>query len=96
VIEFGMDLQEAADAASFHTDHLASSFYPRETLLGRLSLEGRIPQATRSVLEALGHRIEVVNDWANGQVCGARIDPNSGLLEACASPRGQSAYAMGY
>ena len=29
VVEFGMDLQEAADAPTFHTDHLPSSFYPR-------------------------------------------------------------------
>jgi gamma-glutamyltranspeptidase/glutathione hydrolase len=96
VIEFGMDLQAAADAATFHTDHFASSFYPRETLPGRLTLEGRIPPATRSALEALGHEVEVVDDWANGQVCGARIEPSSGRLEACASPRGQTAYAMGY
>jgi gamma-glutamyltranspeptidase/glutathione hydrolase len=96
VVEFGMDLQEAADAATFHTDHLKSSFYPREIVPGRVSLEGRISQATRSDLAALGHEIEIVDDWANGQVCGARIEPNSGRLEACASPRGQSAYAMGY
>ncbi len=96
VVEFGMDLQEAVDAATFHTDHLASSFYPRETVPGSLSLEGRIPQAARSALQALGHDVQIVDDWANGQVCGARIDPGSGRLEACASPRGQAAYAMGY
>ena len=96
VVEFGMDLQEAADAATFHTDHLKSSFYPREIVPGRVSLEGRFPQATRSDLAALGHEIEIVDDWANGQVCGARFEPNSRRLEACASPRGQSAYAMGY
>src|ERR1019366_5024916 len=89
VVEFGMDLQAAADAPSFHTDHMPSSFYPRETSLGSLAVEGRISAHARSALAGMGHRLSVVDDWANGQVCGARIDPRSGRLEACASPRGQ-------
>jgi gamma-glutamyltranspeptidase/glutathione hydrolase len=96
VVEFGMDLQAAADAPSFHTDHMPSSFYPRETSLGSLAVEGRISAHARSALAGMGHRLSVVDDWANGQVCGARIDPRSGRLEACASPRGQTAYALGY
>jgi gamma-glutamyltranspeptidase / glutathione hydrolase len=96
VVEFGMDLQAGADSPTFHTDHFIASFYPRDTFLGSLAVEGRILAGTRLALEALGHRVSVVGDWANGQVCGARIDPASGRLEACASPRDQTAYAMGY
>ncbi|MDB5057620.1 MAG: gamma-glutamyltransferase, partial [Chloroflexi bacterium] len=96
VVEFGMDLQAAADAATFHTDHLPSSFYPREIQLGSLEVEGRIDAETRTALEGMGHRVDTAPDWVNGQVCGARIDVESGRLEAAASPRGQTAYAMGY
>jgi len=96
VVVFGMELQVAADAATFHTDHFPSSFYPREASPGSLIVEGRIPQSTRAALEALGHRVETVDNWANGQVCAARFDRAQGRIEACASPRGQNAYAMGY
>lgn len=96
-VEFGMDLQAAIDAPLFHTDHFPSSFYPRETALGSLTLEGRIPEAVREELAARGHALRVVGDWAaGGQVCAARIDLNAGRIEAAASPRGQVAYALGY
>jgi len=96
VVAFGMDLQQAVDAATFHTDHFPSSFYPRAARPGSLVVEGRISQATRAALESLGHRVEPVDDWANGQVCAARFDPAGGRIEACASPRGHDAYAIGY
>jgi gamma-glutamyltranspeptidase/glutathione hydrolase len=96
VVEFGMDLQAAVDAATFHTDHYPSSFYPRETSLGSLEVEGRVDEGARAELEAMGHRVTVGADWGNGQVCAARFDPASGRIEAAASPRGQTAYAMGY
>lgn len=96
VVDHGLDLQAAVDAATFHTHHFPSSFYPREAHPGSLTVEGRIPPAVRAGLESLGHRLSVTGDWANGQVCGARFDPGSGRIEAAASPRGQTAYALGY
>jgi len=97
VVEFGMDLQAALDAPLFHTDHLPSSFYPRETQLGSLAIEERVPEAVREALAAMGHRLTVAPEWGiGGQVCGARFDPASGRIEAGASPRGQVAYALGY
>ena len=96
VVEFGMDLQAACEAAIFHTDHFAASFYPREIQVGSLTVEGRIPPAVRAELQRRGHRLTVAGDWALGQVCAARFDAASGRIEAAASPRGQVAYAMGY
>jgi gamma-glutamyltranspeptidase/glutathione hydrolase len=96
VVEFGMDLQEAIDAPSFHTDHFPASFYPRETKLASLSIESRVPAETQEVLARLGHQITDSGPWAHGQVCAARFDPNSGRIEGAASPRNQVAYAMGY
>src|SRR5205807_1266370 len=42
----GMNLQEAIDAPAFHTEHLVSSFWPREFSAGSLMLENRFPDAT--------------------------------------------------
>ena len=96
VVEFGMDLQAACDAATFHTDHFAASFYPREVAPASLTVEGRVGQEVRDELARLGHRLSVNGDWAHGQVCAVRIDPASGRLEGAASPRRQEAYAIGY
>jgi gamma-glutamyltranspeptidase / glutathione hydrolase len=46
-------------------------------------------------VDLLGHDIEVTDDWANGQVCAVRFDPDTGLIEGAASPRHMSAYAIG-
>ena len=96
LVEFGMDLQAAIDAPTFHTDHFPASFYPRETALGSLNIEGRVARETQAALIRLGHQVTEVGDWGHGQVCAARFDPESGRIEGAASPRNQVAYAMGY
>ena len=75
-----MDLQEAIDAPSFHTQHFPSSFYPHGAHPKRLVVEGRLPLDVRQELERLGHDVQVTGDWANGQVCAVRYDPDSGLI----------------
>jgi gamma-glutamyltranspeptidase/glutathione hydrolase len=95
VVDFGMDLQEAIDAPTFHSMHFPSSFYPRAAYPQRLVLEGRISEETCAALAAKGHEIVVGNDWAHGQVTGARFDPDTGLIEGAASPRTMVPYAMG-
>ncbi len=94
-VEFGMNLQEAIDAASFHTTHFPSSFYPRRAVPGGLVLEGRIPEATRKELAARGHKVSVTGAWANGRVMAAHFGPKAGVLSAAVSPRGQIGYVSG-
>jgi gamma-glutamyltranspeptidase / glutathione hydrolase len=96
VVDFGMDLQAAIDAPTFHSLHFPSSFYPRAQCPGRMAVEGRIPPETRAALEALGHEVVVLGDWSNGRVMGVQRDPASGFLLAAASPRGETAYAVGW
>jgi len=43
----------------------------------------------------MGHDVTVAGDWDFGQVTAARITPETGLLEAGASPRSMAAYAVG-
>jgi gamma-glutamyltranspeptidase/glutathione hydrolase len=95
-VEFGMDLQSAIDAPTFHNAHFPSSFYPREAEPGRLYVEGRIPPPVRKELTRRGHRVVVEGDWVNGRVTAVRFDRDSGTIEAAASSRYQTAYAMGH
>lgn len=96
VVEFGMSVQEALDAPTFHSQHFPSSFYPRAQHPGRLVLEGRIPQDVRDALRRRGHDVQVVGDWANGRVLAIRTDPARGLIFGGASPRLETGYAIGW
>ncbi len=94
-VDFGMDLQEAIDAPTFHSEHFRNSFYPRSIRPGHMAVEGRIEERVRRELEARGHTVEVGGDWQNGSVLAIRFEAETGLISAAASPRGVS-YAMGW
>jgi gamma-glutamyltranspeptidase/glutathione hydrolase len=95
VVDFGMGLQEAADAPLVHSLAFPSSFYPHECYPKRVVAEGRLDPAARAGLEARGHEVVVVDDWDSGQVSGIRYTPETGLIEGAASPRGMAAYVVG-
>lgn len=95
VVEFGMNLQQAIDAASFHSTHFPSSFYPRKANKGELVVEDRIAEATRKELEGRGHKIKLTTGWANGRVMAVQFGPKPGVISGAASPRGQLAYVSG-
>ena len=92
-VHFGMALQAANDAPAFHTDHLASSFFPRECNLGHLAVEGRFERDVYAELDSRGHRLDVYGDYDLGYVTAATRD--GGILRAAASPRGLHCYATG-
>jgi gamma-glutamyltranspeptidase/glutathione hydrolase len=95
-VDFGMNLQEAVDRPTFHSIHCPSSFYPHDAKAGGLVLEGRIPERTRRELEAQGHKVKVIGNWANGKVMAVRLDRQNGVLAGAVSPRGQIGYVMGW
>jgi len=92
-VHYGMNLQEAIDAPSFHNDHMPSSFYPRAAAPGHLSIESRFPAVTLSELERRGHRMSIVGEWSEGRMSAASRE--NGLLKAAANPRGMQGYAIG-
>ncbi len=59
IIDFGMDLQTAGDAARFNHDGGRQPTGVYEDLLGTLILEPGVPTETVKQLRAMGHRIEV-------------------------------------
>ena len=57
-------------------------------------LEGRFPDAVLTELKARGHKAEKGDDWSEGRLSGARIEPD-GQMFAGANPRGMQGYAVG-
>lgn len=92
-VHFGLNLQEAIEAPSFHTHHFPGSFYPREFDAGSLIVEGRFPQPTIDELSRRGHKVTVEGDWAIGRVTAAAKDGE--MLCAAANPRFMQGYAAG-
>jgi gamma-glutamyltranspeptidase / glutathione hydrolase len=92
-VDFGLDLQAAIDAPSFHTNHFPSSFYPRDAHPGQIEVEGRFADEAVEDLRGRGHDVAVAGDWSLGRVSAAARE--DGLLKAAANPRGMQGYAAG-
>jgi gamma-glutamyltranspeptidase/glutathione hydrolase len=96
VVDFGMDMQEALDAPTVHSEHFPSSFYPREAHPARVAAEDRIPQDVLAELERRGHEVVIKDGWVNGKCMGIRYDGARGVILGGVSPRGKIGYALGW
>jgi gamma-glutamyltranspeptidase/glutathione hydrolase len=94
MVHHGMTIQQAIDAPSFHTEHWPSSFWPRAARPGKVMLEGRFDDSVQRDLAARGHQVSKGDDWSEGRISGARIEPD-GQMFAGANPRGMQGYAVG-
>jgi gamma-glutamyltranspeptidase/glutathione hydrolase len=94
MVHHGMTIQQAIDAPSFHTEHWPSSFWPRAARPGKVVLEGRFADSVVQDLAARGHAVSKGDDWSEGRLSGARIEPD-GQMFAGANPRGMQGYAVG-
>jgi gamma-glutamyltranspeptidase/glutathione hydrolase len=94
MVHHEMNIQEAIDAPSFHTEHWPSSFWPRVARPGKVVIEGRYPDAVLRDLRAHGHDASKGEDWSEGRLSGARIEPD-GQMFTGANPRGMQGYAVG-
>jgi gamma-glutamyltranspeptidase/glutathione hydrolase len=91
----GLDLQGAIDAPNWHTNSFPSSFYPRETVPGSVTVESRIGDDVIAGLRRRGHLVTVDDPWSEGRLCAVARDPATGILAAGANPRGMQGYAAG-
>lgn len=94
VVDFGMEVQDAIEAPRFSSAHFPSSFYPHNAVPGLLRMEGRLPEEVRQELAARGHKLEVKEDWSEGDVLGICVDPEKGTLRGGADPRGEQSLRM--
>lgn len=91
---YGMGIQEAIDAPSWHTTHLVSSFAPREIEILGLHAEDRLGADVLADLRRRGHRVTVTGPWSLGRLSAVGTRPD-GMLRGAATPRGMQAYAVG-
>jgi len=96
VIEFGMNPQEAVEAARFDSEHFVSSFADHKFNPGVLGVEKRFGAAVIDALKSRGHKVEVKNDFAPTAAPTIVIfDPKSKLIQAGADVR-RGRYAIGW
>ena len=97
VAVWGMDLQTAVEMPRMASYGFPSSFWPHETLPGRLQAESRMNPEVVPALAERGHDARWWPDWTYlaGSVCAIRRDTRSGVLEGGADPR-RAAYAAGW
>jgi gamma-glutamyltranspeptidase/glutathione hydrolase len=94
VVDFAMDVQDAIEAPRCSSAHFPSSFYPHNAAPGLLRVEGRIPTEVRQELAGRGHKVEVKEDWSEGDVLGICVDLDKGILRGGADPRGEQSKRM--
>ena len=92
-VVFGMNLQQAIDFPAFHSAHMPSSFYPRESYPLRLDIEERAGESVIDRLRRRGHDVRVQPPWSLGRI--SAVARRNGLLYAAANPRGMQGYAVG-
>ena len=95
LVDFGMNLQEAGDAARFH--HTGSS-EPTGTVMtdgGVVHLESGVPFEVRRDLTRRGHRIQETNPAVFGGYQAIRRDPETGVLSGATESR-KDGMAAGY
>jgi gamma-glutamyltranspeptidase/glutathione hydrolase len=96
VIEFGMNPQEAVEAARFETQHFVSSFSDHRFNPGSLSIEKRFGTAVAEELKKRGHKLEIIDDFSPTAAPTIILyDPHSKLIQAGADVR-RGRYAIGW
>src|SRR5438876_188383 len=79
-LQFGMNLQQAIDFPSFHSAHMASSFYPRQAQPRVLDVESRVSAPVIEELRRRGHLVNVRPAWSLGRV--SSVARRDGILYA--------------
>ena len=96
IIEFGMNPQEAVEAARFETQHFVSSFADHKFNPGSLSIEKRFGEQIIEDLKKRGHKLEVNADFSPSSAPTIVIfDPRSRVIQAGADVR-RGRYAIGW
>jgi gamma-glutamyltranspeptidase/glutathione hydrolase len=91
---FGLDLQAAIDAPTWHSNHMPSSFFPREAYPNQLVVESRLGSGCIAELRRRGHDVVETGSWRLGRTTAVSRSAD-GFLRAGADARAMQAYAVG-
>lgn len=87
VVEFEMNVQEAAEAANFTSYQMRSSFDAHESRPGRLTLNEAVPPWVRKELESMGYRLNF-NRITSGPINAIWFDREHGTMWGGSSNHG--------
>ena len=88
VVEFGMNVQEACEAANITSYQMRSSFGQHEVQPGRLTLNEETPSWVRSDLERMGYRLDF-QKRSSGPITAIWFDHTHGTFWGGASNHGE-------
>ena len=88
VVEFGMNVQEAAEAANINSYQMQSSFGEHATEPGRLVLRSDVPPWVRKELSAMGYELEL-ESHTSGPINAIYFDAAHGTMWGGASDFGE-------
>jgi gamma-glutamyltranspeptidase/glutathione hydrolase len=88
VVEFGMTVQQAAEAANIESFQLHSSFDDHGSQPGRLVVRSDVPTWVRAELDKMGYRVERLVK-TSGPITAIYIDQERGALQGAASDHGE-------
>ncbi len=61
VVEFGMNVQEACEAANINSYQMKSSFDTHASIPGKLDINAQVPAWVKARLESMGYKLNVLN-----------------------------------
>jgi gamma-glutamyltranspeptidase/glutathione hydrolase len=88
VVEFGMNVQQAAEAANITSHQLRSSFGDHESRPGRLTLAESVPPWVRGELAGMGYELEY-QPLTSGPINAVFFDRRHGTLWGGSSQHGE-------
>ena len=94
VVEFGMNVQEACEAANITSYQMHDSFNDHMSLPGKLDLNQKVPQEVRDKLKAMGYII-TVKRYTSGPINAIAFDQAHGTLWGGSSNYGED-YGIGW
>ena len=94
VVEFGMDVQQAAEAPNFNSFQMHSSFGDHVAMPGRILLSTRTPPAVREELARMGYEMSF-EERTSGPITAIELDHEHGTMWGAASNHGDD-YGIGW
>jgi gamma-glutamyltranspeptidase / glutathione hydrolase len=88
VVEFGMDVQEATEAANFNSYQMRSSFGAHESEPGRMTLASSMPPWLRGELQKMGYKLDF-EERTSGPINAIFFDHEHGTFWGGASHHGE-------
>jgi gamma-glutamyltranspeptidase/glutathione hydrolase len=88
MVEFGMNVQEAAEAANIWSAQLRNSFDDHRAIPGEMTVSSRLPQWVRTDLEQRGYTLRT-RERTSGPITAIHFDREHGSMWGAASDYGE-------